>query len=152
MGIRIWVFLVFLLLIPGCKKEIDFRDKYTGSFSFTVESYEWHTGVPVNIVNRPTVIYNGTIILYRKDDYLKDLKSYTSDEEYNDTDQRLTICFSESCIITPVLLKDGAFVSEQIPHYNFAGQFLNYDEVEFTVKDIGSVGLTFNYHVTGMRK
>jgi hypothetical protein len=151
MKLKIWIFLVILFAIPGCEEKNDFRDPYTGHFYFTVECFEWHTGVPVNIVNRPTVNYNGTINLYEKGDYSKDLNRLNS-VEYKDADQRLTICFSSDCIITPAISENGTLVSEGGPHYDFDGQFNNNHEVEFTVKDLGSVGLTLNYHVLGARE
>jgi hypothetical protein len=149
---NIWMSLFIILIIGGCNKKNDYREKYIGNFNFTVECYEWHTGARINIVNRPTVTYAGTISIYNWGDYLKDLNYSSSYDEYIDPYQRITIEFSENNFVTPALSEGGTLAEESIPHYNCKGQFINNDEIDFIVEDIGSAGLTLNYHVTGTRK
>lgn len=147
-----WLSLFLVLSILGCDKKYDYREKYIGDFNFTVDSYEWHTGAPINIINLPTITYSGTIRIYNQGDFLKDLNRFGSPDEYEDPDQRLTIEFSANNFITPALSEDGTLGEENVPHYHFSGQFTNPDEIEFIVEGIGSVGLSLNYHITGTRK
>jgi hypothetical protein len=149
---NVWLSLLIIVIVLGCTKRNDYREKYTGHYNFTVESYEWHTGAPINIQNLPTITYAGTISIYKEGDYLKDLNQSFSSDEYLDTNKRLTIEFLANDFITPAISEDGTLGEEWVPHYHCSGQFTNDDDIEFIVEDIGGVGLTLNYHVTGTRK
>jgi hypothetical protein len=147
---NLWLSILIVLTFQGCDKSPDYREKFTGSFTFTVESYQWITGVPDNIRYLPTVTYSGTINVYKKGDYNGDLNRFQ--DEYKYMSKRLTIKFSADYFITPPVNENGTLDEEWAIHYHCNGQFSGYDEVEFFVYDIGSAGQTLNFHVKGKRK
>jgi hypothetical protein len=102
----------------------------------------------------PTRTYHGTIRTYSKGDYTRDLNQISSNE-YEDTDQRLTIDFLYDNMlyrITPGISENGELVEEYGNHYHVKGQFNNIDEIEFIINNLGTAGYSLTYNVKGVRE
>jgi len=140
--------LALILFSVSCKKEISekYRAKYTGEFIFTVVGRHW--GETVGGVMYDTVVYNGTIVLYDKENTSND----RTPDYYNAKDsKRITINFLEYSCITPEIDKDGNLIEFSGAHYHHKGGFVNINEIEFSITGLGGLGGGVDYYINGKR-
>jgi hypothetical protein len=136
----------FIIMISCDKESSDYRNKYTGNFTFTVVSEFWQLN---QITQYDTLIFDGSVRLYADGDDLKDL----SQMDFTATDsKRVTIEFLQGQIITPEIEESGEFVEAGAYHYHHSGRFVNNDEVEFNVGGLGGLGGGINYYIKGRRR
>jgi hypothetical protein len=131
-----------------CKKHepVDYREKFTGKFTFEVISDYWSINPIYN--SRDTLTYKGTIKIFTDGDSLNDLNSIDS-VKYDH--HRFTIEFLQGIWITPEIDENGIIREVTSYRYHHVGGFVNSDSIRFTVDQLGGLGGGRNYYVTGKR-
>ena len=142
--LRLLILLSLIISIFSCKKDADYLDKFTGSFTFTISIHEtiWFE----NFDTTYTSTFNGQITRY--DGKLKSTLNNTDNPK--NTYRRLAFDFGE--VITPEVLESGEFVNESYggADYSLSGKFINPDEVQFNIFG-QSAGFSISENVTGRR-
>lgn len=149
---NIAVIVLWLLAAWSCKKDDDFRDKYTGSFTFTVMEEFWIAGQPTVY---DTFTYNGTIFRYATGDEEIDL---CGDDTALIPSRSITIHFMDKIlyntnegIIISELTEDGGLVTKGGHHYYHYGEFIGEDSISFAVEGLGSLGGGWDYKIVGKK-
>jgi len=139
--------IVIIVVLCSCgKEESDYRKKFTGDYTFTVIQEYWTYGQP-DIFD--TLTYEGNIRFFSDEDLSKDL--YTNDISIN-VDRTITIEFMSNGLIITEIEENGEFVTKSGHHYYHFGEFINDNELEFSVLGLGGLGAGYNYEIHGMRK
>ena len=141
--LRLLILTSILISVFSCKKDADYLDKYTGSFTFTIVRHD--DFYPHIKDTTYTLTSSGQIKIYAGS--LKNTYSNTIDTK--NTYRRLAIYFGS--LITPEVLENGDFVYETSGgDYSLSGRFNNKDEVQFTILQ-QSAGFSIGINVTGTR-
>lgn len=147
-------FIIMLIATAfACKKEKDYRDNFTGNFTFTVMEEFWMVGQPTIY---DTFMYDGTIRHYAAGDEEIDL---CGDDTALIPSRSITIHFmdkilyntNEGFIISEVT-EDGGFVTKGGHHYYHYGEFIGTDSISFAVEGLGSLGGGWDYRILGKKK
>jgi hypothetical protein len=148
------VLLTLLVLAAlSCKKDEDYRDDFTGNFTFTVMEEFWMVGQPTVY---DTFNYDGTIRRYAAGDEEIDL---CGDDTALIPSRSITIHFMDKIlyntnegIIISEVTEDGLLVTKGGHHYYHYGEFIGEDSVSFAVENLGSLGGGWNYRIEGKKK
>mgnify|MGYP007116713988 FL=1 len=151
-----WLILVFGLLVYAsfsCKKEKDYRDEFTGNFTFTVMEEFWMVGQPTVY---DTFTYDGTIRRYAAGDEEIDL---CGEDTALIPSRSITIHYMDKIIyntndglIISEVTEDGLLVTKGGHHYYHYGEFIGEDSISFAVENLGSLGGGWDYKVLGKKK
>jgi hypothetical protein len=139
-----------MLSLVSCKKDdLDYRTKYTGNFKFTIVEEFWLLGQPTQY---ETSTFTGTIRLYSIEDEENDIDENEFHYNIIDDEKRITITFTKNKIITPEITDDGTFMLIQAHHYFHECGIVDANSIEFSVTNLGGLGGSWNYYVSGKRK
>ena len=117
-----------LLILDGCKKPVDYRDKFLGNYTFTVH-YTAYWGLPPNLGSIDTLYtYNGRVSL-------------------GSQEKAVLIYFSDKATIEPFIYEDGTWGLYSV----FLGEFASTSTVKFHASYY-TAGTSSNYDVTGEKK
>ncbi len=160
-SIRI-VFVLLLFLFNRCKKEenaketepaveADYRDKYCGSFLFTIINQSWMLGQPTVY---DTSQYLGNISKL-------DLAQFEESISVTNPEERLLIIYGSTNLtnkmdpfrrIIPRILANDSLVPESGYHYHHSGHFATLDSISFKVTGLGGLGGGNNLFISGIRQ
>lgn len=147
-------FMILLVIFTfSCKKDKDYRDSFTGDFTFTLMEEFWMVGQPTVY---DTFSYDGTIRRYAAGDEEIDL---CGDDTALIPSRSITIHYTDKIIyntndglIISEVTEDGQLVTKGGHHYYHYGEFIGEDSVSFAVENLGSLGGGWNYRIEGKKK
>ncbi len=130
--LRLLILSSLIISIFSCKKDADYLDKYTGSFTFTttVHLTIWFQ----NFDTTYSSTFKGQITIY------------------DEKKKQLSINYKSGIAFNPRVSERGEFVNESSGGANnhFSGKFINPDEVQFSAFS-ESAGFSSSEGITGKR-
>jgi len=151
-GINTGVIMLLILASLSCKKNDDYRDQFTGNYTFTVMEESWMAGQPTVY---DTFNYDGTIRRYATGDEEIDL---CGEDTMLIPSRSITIHFMDKIlyntnegIIISEVNEDGGLVTKGGHHYYHYGEFIGEDSISFAVEGLGSLGGGWDYKIEGKK-
>ncbi len=128
------ILFVCCILIYGCKKQSDYRDKFIGNYYFTVHRTDWTW--PGNTTDT-IYYYNGKV-------------------EYGTKTNTVLIIFSEKSVVPyysfePIIYEEGSFQNSSGYGGSIAGEFESITKVKFHIGNYAQ-GYKNNYDITGEKE
>ncbi len=122
-----FILIFYCILIYGCKKETDYRDKFLGNYNFIVH-IQGGSGLPPNYtITDTTYNYNGKVELGAKDNTVLIYFSEKSPSYY---------------FLERIIYEDGTF---------YYGEFESTTKIKFHIWN-HAPGYNYNYDITGEKE